>query len=82
MPATTTTVRNVTKLQSRPVTEETVPHIGSQCEMIWPMWAGLCPYFEPAGCEIGVVAFVVKGLPEVGFEPTRTSVHWNLSPTP
>ncbi len=21
-------------------------------------------------------------LPEVGFEPTRTSVHWNLSPTP
>ena len=24
----------------------------------------------------------LKRLPEVGFEPTRTSVHWNLSPTP
>ena len=28
--------------------------------------------------------FVLAGvyLPEVGFEPTRTFVHWNLSPTP
>ena len=25
---------------------------------------------------------LLKPLPEVGFEPTRTYVHWNLSPTP
>ena len=25
---------------------------------------------------------IQKCLPEVGFEPTRTNVHWNLSPTP